>query len=162
MATGSPAGGDDRLLGRMLVEDFTHARVLDHLLMYERRIESSLFRTLRELREHKRVRQSQPVAQSRGTGLASASLAELALPARGMGLEPMNHRRDADATRTPGGGVTRPSAQPSCETKPISACAGGVPGDRGTGDGSSRKESDETKPILRGDLSPLSAVRRVA
>ncbi len=88
MATGSPAGdtpqrvpdaaggagiGDDRLLGRMLVEDFGNARVLDQLLLYERRIESSLYRTLRELREQKRVRQSQPVAQSCGAGLSSAS-----------------------------------------------------------------------------------------
>jgi len=32
------AGGADRLLGRMLVEDFANARVLDRLLLYERRI----------------------------------------------------------------------------------------------------------------------------
>ncbi|MCL5282664.1 MAG: hypothetical protein M1376_22495, partial [Planctomycetes bacterium] len=32
------AGSADRLLGRMLVEDFANARVLDRLLVYERRI----------------------------------------------------------------------------------------------------------------------------
>ena len=35
-------------LGRLAVRDFSNARVLDHLLMYERRIEHSLYRTLLE------------------------------------------------------------------------------------------------------------------
>ena len=34
----------------MILEDFTHEAVLDRLLRYERRIESSLYRTLNELR----------------------------------------------------------------------------------------------------------------
>jgi len=182
-----PAGGADRLLGRMLVDDFANARVLDRLLVYERLIESSLYRTMRELREQKRVRLAGapaeavgrgPARLSRETGLPSASLAEQAL--------------SAHATKMPGGGLMRPSAQESCETKPISARTGRVPGDRGTGGDSSRKESDETnpicaaaretavfeaekghsvpapgeseetKPISRGDPAPLPAVRRVA
>ena len=36
-------------LGRLAVRDFTNARVLDRLLMYERRIENSLYRTILEL-----------------------------------------------------------------------------------------------------------------
>ncbi len=230
MATGSPAGGAppqcvpepaldaaegaDRLLGRMLVEDFANARVLDRLLVYERRIESSLYRTLRELREQKQVRLAGAPAEAVGRGparpsrdmnLPYASLAARDLLARGMGFQPMDHRQDADATKShgqdardthgrdahatemPGGGITHASAQQSCETKPISARAGRVPGDE-----SSRKESDETnpicaaagetavfeaekrrsvpalggsvetKPISRGDPSSLPAVRRVA
>jgi hypothetical protein len=35
-------------LGRLAVKDFANARVLDRLLMYERRIEHSLFKTLLE------------------------------------------------------------------------------------------------------------------
>jgi hypothetical protein len=35
-------------LGRLAVKDFANARVLDRLLMYERRIESSLYKTLLE------------------------------------------------------------------------------------------------------------------
>jgi len=45
-----PAGSGPTL-GRMLVEDFAQAKVLERLLMYERRIESSLYRTLAELRK---------------------------------------------------------------------------------------------------------------
>ncbi len=36
-------------LGRLAIEDFSDARVLDRLLMYERRIEHSLYKTLLEL-----------------------------------------------------------------------------------------------------------------
>ena len=42
--------------GRVVVEDFAGARVLDRLLLYERRIESSLYRTMAELRGRKRAR----------------------------------------------------------------------------------------------------------
>ena len=40
-------------LGRALVRDFGDARVLDRLLMYERRIEHSLYRTMAELKKHR-------------------------------------------------------------------------------------------------------------
>jgi len=36
-------------LGRLTIKDFANARVLDRLLMYERRIEHSLYRTILEL-----------------------------------------------------------------------------------------------------------------
>jgi len=38
----------DLTLGRMAIKDFSNARVLDRLLMYERRIEHSLYKTLLE------------------------------------------------------------------------------------------------------------------
>jgi len=44
-----PSTSDDHLaLGRLAVKDFSDARVLDRLLMYERRIEHSLYKTLLE------------------------------------------------------------------------------------------------------------------
>jgi len=45
-SSGSDAGLS---LGRLAIKDFSNARVLDRLLMYERRIEHSLYRTLLEL-----------------------------------------------------------------------------------------------------------------
>jgi hypothetical protein len=36
-------------LGRLAIKDFSNTRVLDRLLMYERRIENSLYRTILEL-----------------------------------------------------------------------------------------------------------------
>jgi hypothetical protein len=49
---------EDHALGRVVVEDFTRARVLDRLLLYERRIESSLYRTMAELRQKQEARQA--------------------------------------------------------------------------------------------------------
>ena len=47
-------GSDEELaLGRIVVQDFTEARVLDRLLMYERRLEHSLCRMLGELRKER-------------------------------------------------------------------------------------------------------------
>ncbi len=44
-----PSDSHDELpLGRLAVKDFANARVLDRLLMYERRIENSLYKTLLE------------------------------------------------------------------------------------------------------------------
>ncbi len=50
---GKPLRGADNsnselALGRLAVKDFSNARVLDRLLMYERRIEHSLYKTLLE------------------------------------------------------------------------------------------------------------------
>ncbi len=121
MATGAPGGGmsaecvsepgpgtaggaesdADRLLGRMLVDDFSNSRVLERLLLYERRIENSLYRSLRELREQKRMRLADalvepvgrvPAGASRGTGIPSVSLSGQALPVS------WDHGRDAHAT----------------------------------------------------------------
>ena len=43
-------------LGRMAIKDFSHARVLDRLLMYERRIEHSLYKTILELQRLRLMR----------------------------------------------------------------------------------------------------------
>jgi hypothetical protein len=45
----APSASDDHLaLGRLAVKDFSDERVLEHLLMYERRIENSLLKMLLE------------------------------------------------------------------------------------------------------------------
>jgi hypothetical protein len=47
---GDSSGSDGSLaLGRLAIKDFSNARVLERLLMYERRIEHSLYKTLLEL-----------------------------------------------------------------------------------------------------------------
>jgi len=47
---------ENTALGKLVVEDFAEARVLDRMLMYERRIESSLYRTMAELRKEREAR----------------------------------------------------------------------------------------------------------
>jgi len=44
------------VLGRMAIKDFSNARVLDRLLMYERRIEHSLYKTILEFQRLNLIR----------------------------------------------------------------------------------------------------------
>ena len=50
----------DLILGRIAIKDFSNARVLDRLLMYERRIEHSLFKTTLELQRLRLLRTLEP------------------------------------------------------------------------------------------------------
>jgi hypothetical protein len=59
----------DLALGRMAIKDFSHARVLDRLLMYERRLEHSLYKTILELQRLLIMRKLNPAkAADRETG----------------------------------------------------------------------------------------------
>jgi hypothetical protein len=49
----------DLALGRLAIKDFSNSRVLDRLLMYERRIENSLFKTIFELQRLQLMRKLQ-------------------------------------------------------------------------------------------------------
>ncbi|MBN2132684.1 MAG: hypothetical protein JW741_24500, partial [Sedimentisphaerales bacterium] len=51
-------------LGRAVVRDFTYARVLDRLSMYERRIEYSLYKSMNELRRLRLVREIEPATEN--------------------------------------------------------------------------------------------------
>jgi len=54
-----PSTEDGELtLGRLAVKDFSNARVLERLLMYERRIEHSLYKTILELQRLNLIRKS--------------------------------------------------------------------------------------------------------
>jgi hypothetical protein len=50
-------------LGRLAVKDFANARVLDRLLMYERRMEHSLYRTLLEFQRLNLIKKLDPDRQ---------------------------------------------------------------------------------------------------
>ncbi len=51
---------DHLVLGRTVVRDFAKDRVLDRLCMYERRIETSLYKTMAELQKLRVMRELQP------------------------------------------------------------------------------------------------------
>jgi len=65
----------DLTLGRTVVRDFANARVLDRLLMYERRIESSLYRTMAELQKLRRAQDREP---GKGANVSKASRLRIA------------------------------------------------------------------------------------
>ena len=49
--------GPDLVLGRAAIKDYSNSRVLDRLMMYERRIENSMFKTLNELERLRLLRE---------------------------------------------------------------------------------------------------------
>jgi len=67
-------GEDEVVLGQVVMTDFARAKVLDRLLVYERRIESSLYRTMAELRRERqaRVAAREPEEISRSEGNLAA------------------------------------------------------------------------------------------
>ena len=59
---GDPCACDrDLALGRLAIKDFSNARVLERLLMYERRIEHSLYKTILELQRLHLMRKLDPL-----------------------------------------------------------------------------------------------------
>jgi len=150
------AGGP--AVGRRAVQDFAQERILDRMLMYERRIEHSLYRTMAELRHLRLWRKQEGVSSGRceeesscGTNPISRGVSSLTCEVAGEqspvagspGLPTSNGRLPPGDGSACGVGTNVPQAQePSCETNPISAesNAGGTPSVGGD-------ESCETKPI---------------
>jgi hypothetical protein len=55
----SSDSANDLALGRMAIKDFSNSRVLERLLMYERRIENSMYKTIFELKRLQFIRKLQ-------------------------------------------------------------------------------------------------------
>ena len=167
----------DPVLGRMLVADFSGARVLERVLLYERRIESSLYRARAELRQlrNQRVnsarRGAASVAGKMGWGLDTDEPAMSArnrwrqTEANGSGQGPQGGSQESVAgSRLGTAGQTNPISGPlplgraafpggpACQTKPMDVTApglGGLGGDLEHGRDAHATEGSgcETKPI---------------
>jgi len=61
---GSSTSAAHLALGHLAIKDFANARVLDRLLMYERRIEHSLYKTLLEFQRLNLIRKLDPECES--------------------------------------------------------------------------------------------------
>jgi hypothetical protein len=62
LAGDQSASDSDLVLGRAVIKDCSGSRALDRLFLYERRIENSMFKTMRELERLKVLRQMQEKA----------------------------------------------------------------------------------------------------
>ena len=51
--------GDHLLLGRLATKDWSYSRVLDRMLLYERRIENSMYKTMGELKKLQKMRKAE-------------------------------------------------------------------------------------------------------
>jgi hypothetical protein len=155
-AKGNPGDGS-LVLGQVVVADFAHAKVLDRLLMYEWRIEHSLYRTMTELQKHRLMRELDPPTEG-STGEAVSAGSTSILPVN------LDHGRDAHATESPYGGATNgaDAEEPSCETKPISAgvSEGQVPCGTEVRSDPSPDGLRETNPILWGQAIAAGTILR--
>jgi hypothetical protein len=111
-----PCEDPDFTSGRVAVEDLSNSRVIERLGLYERRIESSLYRTMRELRTVKALRVSE-AGDCGESADASVGGAEVS----GTELQTSDSRLGTSCS-TPHGVTTNGEL---CETNPIS---GGVEG----------------------------------
>ena len=61
---GAPLTDEEHLaLGRVVTRDFSNSRVVDRLLMYERRIENSLYKTIAELHKLRLMHERAPATE---------------------------------------------------------------------------------------------------
>jgi hypothetical protein len=147
--------GADPIFGRTVVKDFSETRVLERALVYERRIENSLYRTMAELRQvqerrlgaaeaplgDRRARRSReqedrraPFHRAPETLPSDFTLDDLLAKIATSEEEPQTREDAFGNPDEPGGGTTNtPVAEgQSCETNPISPLqiAGTAPGNR--------------------------------
>jgi len=136
-------------VGRGAVQDFDRERILDRLLVYERRIEHSLYRTMAELRL---LRKEGEVSSLK---CEEESLCETnpncpgvsSLKSEVSSVLPTSHFTLAASDQAPEGGTPNVDGDESCETNPIGA---GSNVD-GTPNGADAQEPlCETNPICPG------------
>ena len=127
---------EEMLAARVVAEDFYRDRILDHLLMYERRIEHSLYRTMDEPRKQRLLREK----DAPGEGAAEVSSAKSEVSS----VLPTLHFTPATSDRPREGGTPNGDGNESCETKPIGAGSnvGGPPGG-----GDTQEPACQTNPI---------------
>jgi len=132
-----------RALGRRVAQDFAGARILDRLLVYERRIEGSLYRTMAELEKRQRLRRERETGQEgeEGSGRYGGASRE---PPADFTLDNLLAAL-AVLEETPDGATTNAPADPSCETKPISEGVSSFKWQVSSEDGSAKCEVSSLK-----------------
>jgi hypothetical protein len=163
----------DSTLGRALVRDFADGRALERMLMYERRIEQSLYRTMAELKRHRILAEIGPgkmwelrrtLASDDGKGGVSSVKCEVSIgesesphtPAANLQHSDSEPMRNGVATNVleeaPEGSSSLQTSNftlPTSQTNPILRPAndGQVPQAEALTATWRRDGSDETKPI---------------
>jgi len=134
---------DDLPLGRIATSDFSYCRVLDRMLMYERRIENSMMKTMRELERQQLIRQFQQKDAEQ--------------------YEPSPSLRDSLGGHLTAEAVTRPAAEKKGDLKKQSQFVPGLMGVtpflKGDYDNKPACGADENK-AKRSQFQPLAPTER--
>jgi hypothetical protein len=160
---GVPAG-DGATIGRMLVQDFAQEKVLERLLMYERRIESSLYRTIAQLEKRQRLRGAAPSVSEPVRSVPARAYEEVSsLKSEVGGIGGFDaglcsvdtSHLQLDTAAEPPSGVATNGADAQgqlCETKPI---VGGI-GVQGSGASDLTPDTRPLTPELSCETNPIS------
>ena len=97
------------------MRDYSNEKVLDRLGMYERRIEGSLYRTMKELQNRRLLRKSGPA----DGGLADESPASQA-PMADCAKQSQSEEVSSVKCQVSSEAGPAPADEPACETNPIS------------------------------------------
>ncbi len=141
---------EDLALGRAVIRDFANSRVLDRLLMYERRIERSLYKTMAELRHLQLLRATGHPTAGATPQAGRAVCGGSAGGEHSRGPEEVGRGRPTYGDRW-GDAVLRVRAMMDelCKTKPISPepDEGQLAGGKGVGASLFESAYGQTKPI---------------
>jgi len=147
-----PDGEGDLDLGRAVIKDFSNSRVLDRLLMYERRIEHSLYKTMAELQRLRLVRELDGPTEE-----VSSLKCQVARGVSSLKCEASSEgSRASTLLQTSNLTLGTPGQQAGlCKTKPIGPDAdkSQVPDNTEVKEDSPENELCETKPISEGEAA---------
>jgi len=112
--------GADPIFGLTAVKDFSQTKVLERLLVYERRMEYSLYRTMAELQKQRLLREAGATAVGSVPGRADPDVSRVKMESQAASLPTSDFKIGAVSETPEGVGTNVPEAQePLCETKPI-------------------------------------------
>jgi len=155
-------GEDEVVLGQVVMTDFTRAQVLDRLLVYERRIESSLYRMMAQLRKEREARMAAgPEEAPRSEDRVEAGQ-EPVIPTKlgSFGAEAVAEGRAEGVSSAEGCDFTLPKITPyGVTTNPPT---GGNHGQDARATGTLQDQSWETNPMPGGEGTVSGASSRVA
>jgi len=115
--TSDPETDPNLAVGRAIMRDYSNEKVLDRLGMYERRIEGSLYRTMKELQNRRLLRKPGPA----DGGLADESPASQA-PMADCAKQSQSEEVSSVKCRVSSEAGPAPADEPACKTNPI--CGG--------------------------------------
>jgi len=153
--TSDPETDPNLAVGRAIMRDYSNEKVLDRLGMYERRIEGSLYRTMKELQNRRLLRKPGPA--DGGTGEKNPAQQE---PITDCAKQSQSPGPAQDPGTLPAG-----SGDPSCKTNPIPGSeseetpAGGETGDEIAARGGAMTDCAEQSQLEGSVRSEVSSVK---
>lgn len=142
-------GEDEVVLGQVVMTDFARSQVLDRLVVYERRIENSLYRTMAALRKERQARVT--AGPESATPAELASFGADAAPGVQTPETALGSSRTPCGTRLREGRLTTTSPAAGNQGRDALATEASLHRAGHIADGAAEEQSYETNPISAGN-----------